>query len=86
MLNIRLITKVKNCVLTIGLTHTQEVTYLLHVLSYNNCTVIQVSLLLLCFLCQDVAMVCVMTLYLAGTGEHESLLCAGISLYFWHNC
>ena len=86
MLSIRLITKVKNCVLTLGLTQTQEVTYLLHVLSHNNCAVIQVSLLLLGLLCQDVAVVCVMTLYLACTGECESLLSTGISLYFWHNC
>ena len=69
-----------------GLTHTQEVTYLLHILSHYDSAVIQVSLLFFCLLCQDVAVVCVMTLYLACTGECESLLSTGISLYFWHNC
>ena len=44
----------------------------------------EVSLLLLCLLSQDVTVISVMTLDLTCTGETESLLCAGISLYFWH--
>ena len=44
----------------------------------------QISLLLLGLLCQNVAVISVMTLDLACTGETESLLGTGICLYFWH--
>ena len=44
----------------------------------------QISLLLLCFLSQDVTVVSVMSLNLTCSGEAETLLCSGICLYFWH--
>jgi hypothetical protein len=44
----------------------------------------QVSLLLLCFLSQNVTVVSVMTLDLTGSGKAESLLCTGVCLNFWH--
>ena len=65
---------------------TEEVANLLHVGRNHNGAVIQIPLLLLCLLCQDVAVVCVMTLYLTCSGQNESLLRTGVSLYFWHNC
>ena len=68
----------------LGLTEVEEVADLLHVLSHNQVSVLRIALLLLGLLCQDVAVIGVMTLYLATTGEHESLLCSGICLYFWH--
>jgi hypothetical protein len=46
--------------------------------------VYQVALLLLGLLGQDVAVVSVVTLYLACSGEYETLLSTGIGLYFWH--
>ena len=67
-----------------GLTETQQVTNLLHVASVNDCVVNQITLLLLCFLCENVAVVSVMSLDLTCTGETESLLCTGVCLYFWH--
>jgi len=67
-----------------GLTEAEEVANLLHVLGHNDSAVVEVALLFLCLLRQDVAVVGVVTLYLAGSGESESLLCAGVSLYFWH--
>ena len=67
------------------LAEAKEVADLLHVLFHNDSAVVEVALLLLCFLCQDVAVVGVMALYLASSGERESLLRAGVSLYFWHN-
>ena len=77
----------ENFVLTlknVRLAHAQQVANLLHVLRYNQSAVVEVSLLFLGLLCQDVAVISVMTLYLASTGQHESLLCTGISLYFRH--
>jgi hypothetical protein len=44
----------------------------------------QVTLLLLGLFGQNVAVESVLTLYLACSGESETLLCAGIGLYFWH--
>ena len=84
-LSIRLITKV-NCFpeCNRGLAEAEEVADLLHVLGHNDSAVVEVALLLLRLLCQDVAVVCVVTLYLACSGERESLLRAGVSLYFWH--
>ena len=82
MLNIRLITEVKNFSrLLIDLTQAKKVTDLLHVLCHYDIGVIEVSLLFLGLLGQDVAVVSMMTLNLASTGECESLLCTGVSLY-----
>ena len=83
-LNIRLITLVIELFPGNGLTEVQEVADLLHVLSHYQVGVLKISLLLLGLLCQDVAMISVMTLYLTTAGEHESLLCTGVCLYFWH--
>jgi len=71
VLCIRLITKVNFSFLSFnrGLAEAEEVADLLHVLSHNDSAVVEVALLLLCLLCQDVAVVGVMTLYLAGSGE-----------------
>jgi hypothetical protein len=44
----------------------------------------QVALLLLGLLGQNVAVVSVISLNLTRTGERESLLGAGLCLYFWH--
>ena len=51
---------------------------------HDQVAVLQVALLLLGFLRQDVAVVSVVSLDLTCTGERESLLGAGICLYFWH--
>ena len=86
-LSIRLITEVKNFFPDLGkLTVTEEVAHLLHVGRNHNGAMVQVPLLFFCFLCQDVAVVGVVALYLASSGQDESLLRAGVSLYFWHNC
>ncbi len=70
--------------MTIGLTETQQVTNLLCICWINNSLMYQITLLLLGFLCQDVAVVSVMSLDLTCTGETKSLLCTGICLLFWH--
>ena len=44
----------------------------------------QITLLLLGLLCQNVAVVSVMSLNLTCSGERESLLRAGVCLNFWH--
>ena len=67
-----------------GLAKEEEFADLLTVGSDDEVAVLQVAFLLLTFLGQDVAVISVMTLDLTRSGEHESLLCCGISLYFWH--
>jgi hypothetical protein len=44
----------------------------------------QVTLLLLGLFGQNVAVESVLALYLAGSGESETLLRTRIGLYFWH--
>ena len=44
----------------------------------------KISLLFLGLLGQDVAVISVMTLDLACSGEAEALLGSGVCLYFWH--
>jgi len=68
----------------LGLAKEEEFADLLAVGGDDEVSVLQVALLLLGFLCQDVAVISVVTLDLTRSGEHESLLCCGISLYFWH--
>ena len=46
--------------------------------------VVKVALLFLGLLCQNVAVVSVMSFNLTRSGERETLFCSGISLYFWH--
>ena len=66
------------------LAETQQVAYLLHVGLVDDAVTLQITLLLLGFLRQDVAVVSVMSLNLTRTGESESLLGTGVCLYFWH--
>ena len=67
-----------------GLTEAEQVANLLHIRTIHQGLVYQVAFLLLCFLSQNVTVVSVMSFDLTGSGETESLLCAGICLYFWH--
>ena len=67
-----------------GLAKEEEFADLLAVGGDDEVSVLQVALLLLGFLCQDVAVISVVTLNLTRSGEHKTLLGAGISLYFWH--
>jgi hypothetical protein len=57
---------------------------LLHVLSYYDIIVNQVSFLLLSLLCQDMTVESVMSLNFTCSGKTKSLFGTGISLYFWH--
>ena len=66
------------------LTHAEAVANLLHVLGHHDSGVVEVSLLLLGLLGQDVAVISVVTLYLASRCQRESLLRCRLSLYFWH--
>ena len=66
------------------LTHAEEFTNLLYVGTVHDGHVVEVALLLLGLLGQNVTVVSVMTLNLTGSGERETLLRAGISLYFRH--
>jgi hypothetical protein len=66
------------------LAETQQVAYLLHVGLVDDAVTLQITLLLLGFLRQDVAVVSVMSLNLTRTGESKSLLSTGVCLYFWH--
>ena len=51
---------------------------------YDKVAVLEVTLLRLLLLCQDVAVISVMTLDLTRSGKHETLFGTGIRLYFWH--
>ena len=66
------------------LTQTKQVAHLLEVAAVDDCLMHQITFLLLCLLCKNVAVVSVMSLDLTCSGETESLLCTGVSLYFWH--
>ena len=70
--------------LTNVLTKTQQVLNLLNVCYVNESVVNEVSLLLLCFLSQNVTVVSMMSLDLTCSGEAETLLSTGVCLYFWH--
>jgi len=52
--------------------------------SSNQARVAKVTLLLLGLLRENVTVESVLSLDLTGSGERETLLCAGISLYFRH--
>ena len=68
----------------VGLAKEEEFADLLAVGGDDEVSVLQVALLLLGFLCQDVAVISVVALNLTRSGERETLLGSGISLYFWH--
>ena len=67
-----------------GLAEAEEFAYLTYVGAVNDGNVVEVALLLLGLLRQNVTVVSVTSFDLTRSGEHETLLCAGISLYFWH--
>ena len=67
-----------------GLAEAEEFAYLTYVGAVYDGYVVQVALLLLGLLRQNVTVVSVTSFDLTRSGEHETLLCAGISLYFWH--
>ena len=67
-----------------GLAQQEEFANLLAIGGDDEVTVLQITLLLLGLLCQDVAVISVVTLNLTRSGEHKTLLGAGVSLYFWH--
>jgi len=52
--------------------------------SSNQARVAKVTLLLLGLLRENVTVESVLSLDFTGSGERETLLCAGISLYFRH--
>ena len=62
----------------------QKLFYSLHVILVEDSEVIKISLTLLGLLGEDVAMVSMVTLNLACSCERETLLRAGVGLYFWH--
>ena len=66
------------------LTHAEEFANLLHVRAVNEGHMVKVALLLLGLLGQDVTVISVVTLDLTCSGECETLLGTGISLYFSH--
>ena len=66
------------------LAHAEQFAYLLHVRIVNEANVNEVTLLLLSLLRENVTVESVLSLDLTGSGERETLLCAGISLYFRH--
>ena len=66
------------------LAEAEEFANLLHVRMVNDGHVVEVSLLLLCLLRQDVAVVGMLTLDFTRSGKSESLFGTGISLYLWH--
>ncbi len=66
------------------LTQTKQVAHLLEVAAVDDCLMHQITFLFLCLLSQNVTVVSVMSLDLTCSGETESLLCTGVSLYFWH--
>ena len=66
------------------LAHAEEFANLLHIGAVNESNVVEVMLLLLGLLGQDVTVISVVTLDLTCSGECETLLGAGISLYFRH--
>ena len=66
------------------LTQTEQITNLLQVGAVDDCLMNQITFLFLCLLCQNVAVVSMMSFDLTSTGEAESLLRTGIRFYFWH--
>jgi hypothetical protein len=66
------------------LTQAQQVSHLLEVRAVHDGLVHQITLLLLCFLRQNVTVVSVMSLDLTCPGEAKSLFRTGVGLYFWH--
>jgi len=68
----------------VGLAKKEEFANLLAVCGLYEISLLQVALLFLTFLGQDVAVISVVTLDLTRSGQHKTLLGAGISLYFWH--
>jgi hypothetical protein len=66
------------------LTQTEKVANLLEVAAVYDSLMNQITFLLLSLLCQNVAVVSVMSLDLTCSGETESLLGTGVCLYFWH--
>lgn len=58
--------------------------YALFVYFGDESKVVEVALLLFGLLGQDVTVVSVTSFDLTRSGERETLLGAGISLYFWH--
>ena len=67
-----------------GLAEAEEFAYLAYVGAVYDGYVVQVALLLLGLLRQNVTVVSVTSFDLTRSGERETLLRAGISLYFWH--
>ena len=67
-----------------GLAEAEEFANLTYVGAVYDGYVVQVALLLLGLLRQNVTVVSVTSFDLTRSGERETLLGAGISLYFWH--
>ena len=67
-----------------GLAEAEEFAYLTYVGAVNDSNVVEVAFLLFGLLGQNVTVVSMTSFDLTRSGEHETLLCAGISLYFWH--
>ena len=68
----------------IKLTKAEQVANLLQVWTIYESLTEEVSLLLLCFLSQNVTVVSMISFYFSCSGKRESLFCTGVSLNFWH--
>ena len=66
------------------LTQAEQFAHLVLVNIGDEASLAEVALLFLRLLGQDVTVEGVLSLDLTGSGERETLLCAGISLYFRH--
>lgn len=77
----------KRCFLllvTRWLAQAKQLAYLTAVCVVNDGHMVEVALLLLRLLRENVTVVSVASFNLTRSGEHKTLLCAGISLNFWH--
>ena len=68
----------------VGLSEAKLLTNHLAVSLHDDSAVVEISLLLLCLLCQDVTVVSVLTLDFSGTSKSETLLSSGLGFNFWH--
>ena len=64
----------------------QHFFYPAHIDSLDNCEMIEVSLALLSFLGEDVAVVSVLPLNLARSGKRKTLFGTGVGFKLWHFC
>ena len=66
------------------LSDVEKVAHLLYVGFVDDAGVVEVSLTFCGFFGQDVAVVSVFALNLAGAGQSETFFRGGVGFYFWH--